>query len=55
MEDAERLLLDLMKYVERNYDVTIGISTDKGYFTMKTDEEVFVVNVQKESLEDWGY
>lgn len=53
--DQQRLLSDLIKYVEGNYEVMIGIDRAEGYFTMKTDEEVFVVSVRKDSLEDWGY
>lgn len=55
MSDVARLLLDLMKYLERNYDAMIKCNTDEGYILVETDEEVFVVSVQKDSLEDWGY
>ena len=51
MDDITKLLNDLVKYIERNYEgmVTIG----NNYLVLKTNEEVFIITVEKDSLENW--
>jgi len=51
MDDIDILIHDLTKFVERNYAGIIGIGED--HISIKTDKEVFVITVTKESLEDW--
>lgn len=51
MDDAEKLLNDLVKYIERNYEGMIAIGNN--YLTLRTDEEVFVITIEKDSLENW--
>lgn len=51
MSDIDILVHDLTKFVENNYDGMIGVGDD--HISIKTDEEVFVITITKESLEDW--
>jgi len=53
MSDEQKLLNDLVKYVERNYDGFIGVGDDE--FILRTDEEVFVISIRKDTLDDWGF